>query len=265
MKNEDVLERFELAKRLAVLGGKSTLQFFQQSNFDVIKKSDGSPLTLADQTCEKLIRQQIDEVFPDDGIVGEEYGIKEAKNDVRWIVDPIDGTKSFISGVPLYGTMVGVEIEGTATIGACYFPGLDEGIYACLGNGAWWTCGEQEPVAARVSEKKDLADCVVVSSDDSTFGEQRAEAVWRALDEAFYFSRTWGDAYGYMLVATGRVDLMIDAELNIWDAAAVQPIIVEAGGKFSDWAGQPRIDSGNALGSNGLIHDQVLSIIQENV
>lgn len=262
MDNDDVLRRFELAKQLAVEGGKSTLDFFLQNNFEVIKKSDGSPLTLADQTCEKLIRTEIEKTFPEDGIVGEEFGVKEPSNSVRWIVDPIDGTKSFISGVPLYGTMVAVEIDGQATIGACYFPGLDEAIYACLGQGAWWTRADQDPVAARVSKKSDLSDCVVVSSDDTTFGEQGSAEVWNALDDAFYFSRTWGDAYGYLLVATGRVDLMIDAELNIWDAAAVQPIIVEAGGTFSDWAGDPRIDSGNALGSNGLIHDDVLSIIK---
>lgn len=265
MDNEEVLKRFELAKRLAVLGGKSTLDFFQKNNFEVIKKSDGSPLTLADQTCEKLIRSEVEKHFPADGIVGEEFGVKEPSNTVRWIVDPIDGTKSFISGVPLYGTMVAVEVDGKATIGACYFPALDEGIYACLGQGAWWCCGDQQPVAAQVSRKSDLSDCVVVSSDDTTFRERDSAAVWQALDEAFYFSRTWGDAYGYMLVATGRVDLMIDAELNIWDAAAVQPIMVEAGGTFTDWSGESKIDSGDALGSNGLIHDEVLSIIKKHL
>lgn len=262
MSEEEILKRFELAKRLAVLGGKSTLKFFQQDNFEVIKKSDGSPLTLADQTCEKLMRAEIESAFPEDGIVGEEFGVKETTNPIRWILDPIDGTKSFISGVPLYGTMVAVEVDGTATIGVCFFPGLDEGIFACVGHGAWSFRGELDPVRARVSQKTELADCVIVSSDDSTFAERNADAIWRALDQAVYFSRTWGDAYGYMLVATGRVDLMIDPILNIWDAAAVKPIIDEAGGKFTDWAGEPKIDSGDAIGSNGLIHSAVLKIIQ---
>ncbi len=262
MNNEDVLKRFELAKQLAVLGGKSTLEFFQKDNFEVIKKSDGSPLTLADQTCEKLLRERIEAACPDDGIVGEEYGVKETPSSIRWIVDPIDGTKSFISGVPLFGTMVAVEVDGVATIGVCYFPGLDEGIFACVGQGAWWFRGEQEPVRARVSQKSNLAECVVVCSDDSPFKERSSEAVWQELDRQTYFSRTWGDAYGYMLVATGRVDLMIDPILSIWDAAAVKPIIDEAGGTFTDWAGESKIDSGDAVGSNGLIHSQVMSIIQ---
>jgi histidinol phosphatase-like enzyme (inositol monophosphatase family) len=262
MTEEDTLNRFELAKRLAILGGKSTLDFFQRDNFEVIKKTDGSPLTLADQTCEKLLRAEIEAVFPDDGIVGEEFGVKETSNPVRWIVDPIDGTKSFISGVPLYGTMVAVEIEGQAKVGVCYFPGLDEGIFACAGHGAWWFRGEQEPIRASVSKKTNLADCVIVCSDDSTFAERDSNSVWEKLDQSVYFSRTWGDAYGYMLVATGRVDLMIDPILSIWDAAAVKPIIDEAGGSFTDWAGRSRIDSGDAIGSNGLIHQEVLKIIQ---
>lgn len=260
--NEDVLQRFELAKRLAVRGGKSTLEFFQKDNFDVKKKSDGSPLTQADEACERLIRAEIENAFPDDGIVGEEFGVKESQHEVRWIIDPIDGTKSFISGVPLYGTMVGVEIEGKATIGVCYFPGLDEGVYACVGEGAWWFRGDEKPVAARVSSKDDIADCVIVSSDDSTFSERNAAEVWQALDQAAYFTRTWGDAYGYMLVATGRVDIMIDPMLSIWDAAAVKPIIDEAGGRFTDWAGESRIDSGDSIGSNGHVHEQVLNLVR---
>lgn len=262
MSNEDLVKRFELAKQLAILGGKSTLEFFQRDNFEVVKKSDGSPLTLADQTCEKLIRERIESAYPEDGIVGEEYGVKETSSPVRWIVDPIDGTKSFISGVPLYGTMVAVEMDGVATIGACFFPGLDEGIYACSGKGAWWFRGEQKPTRARVSQNSNLADCVIVSSDESTFQERDSDSVWQELDRRTYFSRTWGDAYGYMLVATGRVDLMIDPILSIWDAAAVKPIIDEAGGKFTDWKGESRIDTGDAIGSNGLIHSEILSIIQ---
>lgn len=261
MTEQEILKRFELAKRIAVMGGRSTLQFFQHDNFEVIKKSDGSPLTLADQTCEKQLRAEIEAAFPDDGIVGEEYGVKEGTLPVRWILDPIDGTKSFISGVPLYGTMVAVEIEGEATIGVCHFPGLDEGIYACSGQGAWWFRGEQEPVRARVSQKDQLSDCVIVSSDSSTFFERNAGDAWRQLDESVFFTRTWGDAYGYMLVATGRVDVMIDPILSIWDAAAVKPIIEESGGRYSDWNGDPKIDTGDAIGSNGLIHDEIMSIL----
>lgn len=259
--SDAIQKRFALAKDLARLGGQSTLQFFQQDNFDVIKKSDGSPLTLADQTCEKLIRAEIESAFPTDGIVGEEYGNKDSEQSVRWIVDPIDGTKSFISGVPLYGTMVAVEFDGEAKIGVCYFPGLDEIVFACSGAGAWFAQGDAEPERAKVSEKSELADCVMVTSSSSGFGKRNAEQVWAELDAKTYFSRTWGDAYGYMLVATGKVDVMIDPELCIWDAAAVKPIIEEAGGRYSDWSGEPKIDTGDAIGSNGCVHEEVLATI----
>ena len=259
--SDAIQKRFELAKRVAKLGGQSTLEFFQKDNYDVIKKKDGSPLTLADQTCEKLIRAEIESAFPTDSIVGEEYGSKASDSSVRWIVDPIDGTKSFISGVPLYGTMVGIEFDGVATVGVCYFPGLDEGIFACSGAGAWYVKGDTQPVVARVSEKTSLSECVMVTSSSSTFGRRDAAKVWTELDAKTYFSRTWGDAYGYMLVATGKVDIMIDPELCIWDAAAVKPIIEEAGGRYSDWSGEPKIDTGDAIGSNGHVHDEVLSIV----
>ncbi len=264
----DVNKRFELAKAIAIEAGKSTLDFFQQDNFEVIKKQDGSPLTLADQTAEKLLRAEIEKHFPDDGIVGEEFGVKESNSKCRWILDPIDGTKSFITGVPLYGTMVGVEVDGEATIGVCFFPGLDEGIFACTGGGAFAFQGSLEQCAeAKVSSKSDLSDCVMVTSNSATFAQREKDdsAVWSRLDEAVYFSRTWGDAYGYMLVATGRVEIMIDPILSIWDTAAVKPIIEEAGGKFTDWSGNVRIDAGEAVGTNSNIHAEVLRLINSEL
>ena len=258
--------RLELAKTIAKSAGKLTLNYFQTDRFDVMKKGDGSPLTIADQESEKHLRAAIKEAFPNDAVVGEEFGETAGDSGYCWILDPIDGTKSFISGVPLYGTMVAVEkvadpdLPRQSIIGSVYFPGLDIGIYALRGNGAWSFQAEEAPVAAKVSMKSEITDSVLATSEVEAFGDRGANEIYQQLADSVYFCRTWGDVYGYYLVATGRIEIMIDPELNIWDAAAVQPIIEEAGGRFTDWAGTNRIDAGEAIGSNGLIHPSVVEI-----
>ncbi len=255
-----VNERLELANRIVKQSGDIILAYFQTDQFVLQKKTDNSPLTIADQETEQFLRREIEREFPEDSILGEEFDDKQGNPDVRWILDPIDGTKSFISGVPLFGTMIGIEILGCATIGSVYFPGLDEGIYACRNQGAWHFRGNEAPTRASVSSQTDLSEAVVVTTEAETFARRNSVDVWTELTDATYFARTWGDVYGYLLVATGRVDLMIDPILNIWDAAAVQPIIEEAGGRFTDWAGTARIDAGEAVGSNGHLHERVLEI-----
>jgi histidinol phosphatase-like enzyme (inositol monophosphatase family) len=269
MSNE-VNTRLELANRIAVEAGKITLKHFRKPTLDVIKKRDGSPVTVADQESETFLREQIAASFPDDAIVGEEYGSTEGTSGFTWILDPIDGTKSFISGVPLYGTMVAVEQavadgDRKSLIGSVYLPGIDEGIFASEGNGAWYFTGDKSPVRAAVSKTTSLEDAVVATSAVETFGKRERDAmdVYHRLAAATWYSRTWGDVFGYLLVATGRVDIMIDPILNVWDAAAVQPIIQEAGGRFSDWVGVSRIDAGESIGSNGLLHQEVLKLIAQ--
>lgn len=269
MPDSDTQQRLELAKEIAKSAGRLTLNYFQSDRFDVIKKGDGSPLTIADQEAEKHLRKAIGEAFPNDAIVGEEFGRTDGDSGYCWILDPIDGTKSFISGVPLYGTMVGVEKVADPTqanavrqsvIGSVFMPGLDVGIYASRGAGAWSFEGDGEPERAQVSSKSKLSDAVLVTSGVDAFADRDALDVYQQLAESVYFCRTWGDVYGYYLVAVGRVEIMIDPILNIWDAAAVQPIIEEAGGRFTDWAGNNRMDAGESIGSNGLVHDSVLEL-----
>lgn len=273
MPDSNLQKRLELANVIAKSAGQLTLNYFQTDQFDVIRKGDGSPLTIADQEAEKFLRQAILEAYPNDAIVGEEFGETAGQgseqSEYTWILDPIDGTKSFISGVPLYGTMVAVEkatdekSARESVIGSVYFPGLDVGIYASRGQGAWSFKGDAAPTAASVSKTSSLADAVMVTSQVETFGKRSAAEVYQQLAQAVYFSRTWGDAYGYYLVATGKVDVMIDPILNIWDAAAVQPIIQEAGGRFTDWAGASRIDAGESIGTNGLVHDEVIALTKK--
>ncbi len=263
----DVQQRLELANRIAIAAGKLTLKHFRNSDLKVIRKGDGSPLTIADQEAETFLRNEIQNSFPHDGIVGEEFGVTQGDSGFNWTLDPIDGTKSFICGVPLYGTMVAVEkIDSSggrrSLIGSVYLPGIDEGIFAATGCGAWHFKHDHPATRARVSSTASLADAVLVTSEVENFGERSAADTYARLSQAVYFARTWGDVYGYLLVATGHVDVMIDPILNVWDAAAVQPIIEEAGGRFSDWSGNPRIDSGDAIGSNGLVHEEILRLVQ---
>lgn len=270
MSEQEILRRLEVANRIAQSAGRLTLNYFQTDRFSVDFKGDGSPLTVADREAETHLRAEIEAAFPDDAIVGEEFGNKEGTSEYGWILDPIDGTKSFISGVPLYGTMVAVERFDSgnqdvrnAVIGSVYFPGLDEGIYAARGHGAFSFKGNQAPQPARVSLKTKVAESLLVTTSVADFAERNADQNYAKLAKEFYFSRTWGDVYGYYLVAVGRAEVMIDPELNIWDAAAVQPIIEEAGGTFSDWKGRARIDSGDSIGSNGHVHQVVLAALND--
>ncbi len=262
-------ERYELAQRIAKSAGKMTLNWFQTDRFEVEKKSDRSPLTVADRESETHLREQIAQHFPNDTIVGEEFGVTAGSSDWRWILDPIDGTKSFISGVPLYGTMVAVDRkvadsdQRECLIGSVYIPGLDEGLHAMKGQGAWHFRGDAAPVRASVSKNTSISDAVLATSQVETFDRMGLSETWDRLANEVYFCRTWGDVYGYLLLATGRIDVMVDAELNIWDAAAVMPIVEEAGGTFTDFHGDAKIDTGNAIASNGPFHDRLLELVKK--
>lgn len=262
MQHEILMKRLELAKSAAYDAGQVTLKYFQ-SGVDVERKADQSPITVADRESEQLLRQRISEQFPDDGIIGEEFGEKPGTSSVRWILDPIDGTKSFISDVPVYGTLVGIMDGDDCVAGVIYIPGLNEMVYAAVGNGAWYVSGKKEPVVAAVSQKDDLSDSLFVTTEVKTFRERDSIEAYERLEEAAYITRTWGDCYGYLLVATGRAEVMVDPEMNIWDAAAVKPIIDEAGGAFTDWQGNPTIASQEGVATNGRVAKAVLNITRE--
>ena len=213
----EVAKRLDLAITAGKEAGRLTLRYFQQDNFEVERKSDASPVTIADRSAEQLLRERIAAAFANDGILGEELGTTAGSSGFTWILDPIDGTKSFISGVPIYGTMVAVEHEGTALAGFVYIPGLNEGVYASAGQGTWHFRGDDQPRRSRVSQKTRLSDGLFVTSQVDTFTKRGAAGAFDALQKAAYITRTWGDCYGYLLVATGRAELMVDPILNVWD------------------------------------------------
>ena len=258
-------DRLDAALEAVRLAGQETRRWFNDPALAVSEKSDLSPVTEADRAAERLLRETLLARFPHDAFLGEELGAVAGTSGYEWIVDPIDGTKSFIRGVPLYATLVGCRHEGRGLIGVIAIPALDEIVYAAAGGGAWHASGKMAPARARVSSRKRLSEGLLCTSDFTSFGRrpgaESGQAARRRLEDACLVSRTWGDGYGYLLVATGRADVMIDPLMNAWDAAAVETVIVEAGGRFTDWQGRPRIDSGDGLATNGLLHDEVLALL----
>lgn len=223
------------------------------------RKADNSFVTMADREAERSIRAGIEKAFPDDAILGEEEGEKPGKSNRRWILDPIDGTYSFVHGVPLYGVLIGLEIDGEAALGVVGLPALDELVYAARGVGCFWN-----DAPARVSSTESLSDALLLATD---FGECEQYGFGQAagrLQRQVHARRTWGDAYGHVLVATGRADIMLDPIMNVWDCAALLPILEEAGGTFTDWSGQRTICGGNAVSTNGTLFDAVMAEIKAN-
>ncbi len=259
--------RLEAALVATRAAAAETLRWFKSPTLAVEQKADRSPVTQADRAAEAILRRDLLGAFPDDAFLGEETGATPGSSGYEWVVDPIDGTKSFIRGVPLYATLVGCRRGGRGVLGVIAIPALDEWAYAAVGGGAWHARGGEPAVAARVSPRRTLAEALVSSSDFVDFGRwagggEAGRAAREQIDAAAGLVRTWGDGYGYLLVATGRAEVMIDPRLNPWDAAAVEVVVTEAGGRFSDWLGRPRIDSGDGLATNGLVHDELLALLQ---
>jgi histidinol phosphatase-like enzyme (inositol monophosphatase family) len=245
----------EVAVEAARAGGQRTLAYFNQGTA-VEWKSDGSPLTAADREAEALMRKIIGDAFPDHGILGEEEGERAGAAPYRWIIDPLDGTRTFVRGVPLYGTLVGIEARGEPVIGVIYLPALDEMIAAAHGEGCTWN---GRP--CRVSAVDRLDRALVVVTDERT--AHARSAAYGRLTSKSELQRTWADCYGYALVATGRAEVALDPIMNVWDCAALLPIVEEAGGRFTDWRGRRTIHGGEAVATNGTLHAEVLKLLEE--
>jgi histidinol phosphatase-like enzyme (inositol monophosphatase family) len=260
---EDLERRLTFALEIAREAGDITLAYFGRDDLAIERKEDDTPVTLADRRAEEHLRKRIAETFPNDGIFGEECEERSGKSGFRWILDPIDGTKSFIHQVPVYGTLIGLEHEGKSVLGVIRIPALNECVYAAEGRGAWRQRGNEPPKPARVSKRPKLAESLFVTSEVLTFDEVGRREAFNRLQKTARLTRTWGDCYGYLMVATGRADVMVDPVMSLWDAAALQPILTEAGGTFTDWKGQPTIYSGEGIATNGLLLDEVLKLVQE--
>jgi histidinol phosphatase-like enzyme (inositol monophosphatase family) len=259
-----VIEPGELAELRAFAidaaraAGRITLESFGAAlGFDT--KTDGSPVTDADRRAEELLRGRIAEACPRDGILGEEFGAADGDSGRAWTVDPIDGTASFIHGVPLYGVLIGLLDGDEAVLGVVHFPALDETVAAARGGGcAWWQRGvDRSPARVRPTARLDRA--LVLSTDFSRL--ESPGAALERLARAAGRLRTWGDCYGHALVATGRADAMIDPRMSPWDSAPLLPIVEEAGGRFTTLAGERRAVGGSALSTNGALHEALLALL----
>jgi histidinol-phosphatase len=264
MEPADLQSRLNWAVQIAREAGLLTLEYFNQGNYQVERKMDDSPVTVADRRSEELLRRRIAERFPDDAIHGEELADRSGRSGYRWILDPIDGTKSFIHGVPLYATLIAVERDGQSLAGVIRLPALDECVYAATGSGAWHVVGSGVPRPARASACPRLAEGLFLTSSVASYDGLGCREAYDRLQATARLTRTWGDAYGYMLVATGRAEAMVDPVMEVWDAGPLPPILAEAGGTFTDWQGHPRIDSGKGFATNGRVFDEVLAVLRES-
>ena len=222
--------RLAFAIESAYQAGRSTLAHFQ-TELEVERKADDSPVTIADREAERIIRERISAKFPGESILGEEEGGPANQNE-QWVIDPIDGTKSFIAGVPLFATLLSWEVNGQATVAACYLPALGEMFYAEAGGGAFLN---GRPI--RVSDCQSLGEALICSGNyHSMVRAKRLDAFIGLLSKS-KTSRGWSDAYGHMLVAAGRADAMVDPSVSHWDVSAPSLIVREAGGIWMDFSG----------------------------
>lgn len=249
----------DFAVETAYLAGRLTLGYFQ-AGIRPDLKSDQTPVTIADRKAEELIRSRIESRYPDHTIVGEEFGVDVGESaHHRWFIDPIDGTKSFVHGVPLYAVLIGLEIEGRAEVGVAYYPALDEMLAAASGEGCWWN---GRP--ARASDVQTLDQAVVAFTDVADFAGHDRQKEWQRIQQATYYRAGWGDAYGHLLVATGRVELMLDPIMSVWDCGPFPPILREAGGYFGDWQGNETIHAREAMSTTQLLLPQVLELMHSD-
>ena len=254
-----IVEILTEAESFAREAGALTLRYFG-GEVDVETKGDGTPVTIADRQAEALLRRRIEDRFPGHGILGEEEGESGEGAEIRWIVDPIDGTKSFVAGVPLYAVLIGVEIEGVPSVGVAHFPALRETVVAGRGLGA-----RLNGRPCSVSTRDDLARSVLLTTDAGAISDSPIGHGWRALRKAAAVTRTWGDAYGHILVATGRAEIMVDPELSPWDAAPLLPIVTEAGGRFTSLEDEATIHGGSGVSTNGLLHAATLDRLRASL
>jgi histidinol phosphatase-like enzyme (inositol monophosphatase family) len=247
MNVEALRELCVFAVDVAWRAGRTTLGHFQ-TGVAVEAKEDASPVTIADREAERAARRMIERRFPRDGILGEEYGSVRPDAPRRWIIDPIDGTRSFVRGVPLYGVRIALEVANRSVLGVIHLPALQETIYAARGIGCWWN-GRR----ARVSDVARIEDAMLLTSDVASVLSEGRGAAWDRLLASGATTRTWGDCYGYALVATGRAEAMFDPVLSVWDAAALPPIIEEAGGVITDWNGEDSYGNGHLVATNAAL------------
>ncbi|MCJ7725280.1 MAG: histidinol-phosphatase [Acidimicrobiia bacterium] len=251
----DLGHELRLALELADIADAIALPLFRSRAFTVDTKADTTPVTEADRSAERAIRDRLETDRPHHGVAGEEYGA-QGPTDARWIIDPIDGTMNFVRGIPVWGALIGLEIEGTMAVGVVSAPAIGHRWWAARGLGAYRNA---EPI--RASTVSGLADAQLsynsfAAAEAHGIGPQMAD-----LERRCRRTRGFGDFWSFMLVAEGAVDIAVEPIAALWDLAPLQVIVEEAGGRFTDLQGSATPDGGNALATNGILHEEVLGLL----
>ena len=241
---------------------KLALKWFRTDEADPEQKADGSPVTVADRAIETELRRLIADAFPDDAIRGEELPDTGGTSGYEWVIDPIDGTVSFVHGVPLFGTMIAVLKDGVPTIGAIAMPCLDEMVIGATGHGAIHIREGHPDTPLHLCKTDTLEDALVVVTAPKCFMDCNRWSLYEQVVERSRVTRGWSDCYAFMLVVTGRADAVVEAEVNLWDLAPVPPLIQEAGGCWSDFDGDASVETGTLICGSAGVHAELLALTQ---
>jgi histidinol phosphatase-like enzyme (inositol monophosphatase family) len=258
------LRELEYALKVVKASERITLKYFPRrdlfgkSRLKVNYKSDKSPVTIADKSCEKFLVKELSKKFPSHGFLGEEFGAGSAKSETRWIIDPIDGTRNFTRGIPYWGTLCGLEDEGQIVAGIMALPALKEVYYASKGQGAY-----ENGKRIRVSKVKELEKSTIVFGGLNFFLGSKYEKGFEEIIKSAYHDRGFGDCFGYTFVAEGLAEAMLDPIVSPWDVAALKIIIEEAHGIFTDFEGDSTIYNRTAVAANPYIHEAVLKKLSQ--
>jgi histidinol-phosphatase len=259
----DLAEDLDLALELADAADAISLGRFRAVDLEVTTKPDRTPVTEADLAVERAIRDRLAEVRPGDGVLGEEFGT-EGTSTRQWIIDPIDGTSNFLRGVPVWGTLIALAVDGEPVVGVASSPALGRRWWASRGEGAWTTdASGREPRRIRVSSVADLEHASLSFQSLAQWRDAGALDRLMTLSELVWRDRAYGDLWAYTLLAEGLVDIVAEFDVKTYDLAALIPIVEEAGGRFTSVDGRPGPGHGSALATNGLLHHAVLKVLGE--
>ncbi|NWF90620.1 MAG: histidinol-phosphatase [Ignavibacteriaceae bacterium] len=248
---EELIEYQQFAKQLCHLSGEVIKKYFREQ-ISVDQKIDNSPVTIADRKAEEIMREAILKEFPDDGILGEEFGVHQGKSQYKWILDPIDGTKSFICGAISFGTLIALTKNDNPVLGVFHQPILNELLY---GDNKNTVLNEQKVL---VRECESISNAVLLTTDHLNIEKYQNAKRFDSLIRQVKLYRGWGDCYGYYLLSTGFVDIMVDPIMSYWDIAALVPIVKGAGGIITDFHGNDPLKGNSAVASSAKIHAQVI-------
>ena len=249
-------ELIAFAESLADIARAVLTAAHARAETEVEIKSDGTPVTVADKEAERLMRAAIKQTYPDHGILGEEFGADNIGAEYYWVLDPIDGTKSFLSRVPLYVTLIGLQYQGKPVLGLIDQPILKERMIG--DNRTAWLNGK----SVRVAEVA-LSEAVVVSTDLDNIRRLHKDIRWSRLADSVAHVRTWGDGYGHLLVASGRAHVMADPIMNPWDLIPVLPILRGAGAVVTDWQGGDPLNTGHVIAAAPKLHAAVMQVLRD--